>query len=529
MLTLLVLLAIVVETAEVITGGSAEAMQSQATRPREGDLDTSFGGDGFVFTDFGSRIDNAFAIAIQPDGKIIAAGQSSLQMAFSHDFVLARYLPNGKRDSTFSSDGKVRTDFGAQESAVALGLQPDGKILVAGTLVTSQRASGIVARYLANGYLDATFGGDGLVLIESGSVSIIRALAVQPDGKILLVGRSNINDIDDDFALWRLHPNGRFDTKFGDNGLVTTDFDADDASAVALKPDGKIIVIGQVQDPLDDNIDTIDVGVARYLPNGDLDTTFNGTGTVRTDFGGFERPTALAIQQDGRIVVAGHAVTHGSFGFVARYRSSGHLDGSFGGDGLVLIESGKAHEVSAIGLQADGKIVVAGPSFDDAATTGILARLRSDGTPDIDFGDGGIVRFDFGTGISVVNALAIQPRDGRVVVAGYNGFSDKTDFSLGRFHAITCAGVVVTRIGTAGNDTIIGTTGADIIYAFGGDDFIDGRGGNDILCGGTGDDTLIGGGGDDILRGGPGKDVCRGGSHIVGDRAVDCEVVSSVP
>jgi uncharacterized delta-60 repeat protein len=521
--------------ARQILGSPVTVKATFTIPPREGDLDTSFGGDGFMFTGFGSRgNDIARAVAIQADGKIVAAGQSSLETKF--DFALARYLPNGQRDITFSGDGRVLTDFGGFETAHAVALQRDGKILAAGTTISfstpSGRASGIVARYLTNGSLDSTFGGSGWVLTESGTVDIISAIAVQPDGKILLVGGSNVNDNHSDFALWRLHPNGRFDTKFGDNGLVTTDFDRDGASAVALKTDGKIIVLGQVSDPFDNNINTIDVGVARYLPNGDLDTTFNGTGTVRTDFGGFERPTALAIQQDGRIVVAGHAVTNDSFGFVARYLSSGNLDRSFGGDGLVLIESGEADEVSAIGLQVDGKIVVAGTSFSDAVpTVGILARLRSDGTPDTDFGDGGILRIDFGTGtgISIVNAVAIQPRDGRIVIAGHNGFSDKSDFALGRFHAITCAGVVVTRIGTAGNDTIIGTSGDDVIYGFGGDDFIDGGPGNDILCGGSGNDTLRGGGGDDILRGGPGRDICRGGAHIRGDEAIECESVTTVP
>jgi uncharacterized delta-60 repeat protein len=510
---------------------------SQSTSARMGDLDTSFGGDGFVFTAFGTRDDDiARAVAIGPDGKIVAAGRSALETDF--DFALVRYLSNGQRDNTFSGDGRVRADFGGvdvQATALAVAVQRDGKILVAGLInIASMRVSGIVARYLTNGSLDATFGGSGRVLTESGSVDIISAMAVQPDGKILLVGRSNVNDIHGDFALWRLHPNGRFDTQFGDNGLVTTNFNGDDASGVALRPDGKIIVAGQVHDPFDDNPATVDVGVARYLPSGELDTTFNGTGTERTDLGGAELPHALVLQQDGRIVVAGQTFVtnrNRNFGFVARYLSSGHRDGSFGGDGLVLIEElGQSETVSAMGLQVDGKIVIAGTAFDDfAPTTGILARLRSDGTPDTVFGDGGIVRIEFGTGPSIVNALAIQPRDGRVVVAGYNGFSGSIDFALGRFHAIACGGVVVTRIGTAGNDTIIGTSGRDVIYGFGGNDFIDGGGGNDILCGDTGDDTLVGRNGDDILRGGPGRDVCEGNSHIIGDRAVDCEVVRSVP
>jgi uncharacterized delta-60 repeat protein len=503
----------------------------QGTPPREGDLDTSFGGDGFVFTDFGSRIDSAFAVAIQPDNKIVTAGMSFVNRNVTpstrvRDFALARYLPNGAPDTTFGGDGKVRTDFASDDTVRALALQPDGKILVAGTTFTaSERTSGIVARYLTNGKLDLTFGGSGWVLIESGTGDVVRALTLQPDGKILLAGRSNINDIGDDFALWRLHANGLFDAEFGDNGLVTTDFGNDDASAIALQPDGKIIVTGQVQDPSGDNID---LAVARYLPNGNLDSTFNGNGTVRGDLGGAELPHAVSIQPDGKIVVAGVTSTDRNSGFVARYRSSGHLDGSFGTDGSVLIELGTSDESTAIGLQADGKIVVAGRTT-DAAT---LARLRSDGAPDTDFGDGGSVRIEFPTGevgASFVEALAIQPRDGRVVVAGFNGVFQRSDFALARYHAITCNGVAVTRVGTAGNDNIVGTSGDDVIHGFGGNDFIDGRGGNDIICGGFGNDTLEGGGGDDILRGNAGTDICRGEGHVLGDEASDCESTTGVP
>jgi uncharacterized delta-60 repeat protein len=509
----------------------------QSTPPREGDLDTTFGGDGFVFTDFGTRIDSAFAVAIQPDSKIVTGGMSVARKSVTpstriRDFALARYLSNGAADTTFGGDGKVRTDFASDDTFRAMALQPDGKILVAGvTFTASQRTSGILLRYLASGKLDTTFGDSGSVLIESGTADVVRGLALQPDGKILLAGRSNINDIGADFAVWRLHATGLFDAKFGANGLVTTDFGNDDASAIALQRDGKIIVTGQVQDPSGDNTD---FAVVRYLPNGNLDSTFNGNGTIRTDLGGSELPHALVIQPDGRIVVAGvTSINRGSgfdrsSGFVARYRPSGRLDGSFGDAGSLLIETAISDETTAIGLQADGKIVVAGLS----AGAAILARLRTDGTPDIDFGDGGFVRFTFPTGepqSSFAQALAIQPSDGKLVIAGFNGGLQKSDFALARYHAITCKGVPVTRVGTAGNDNIVGTSGDDVIFAFGGNDFIDGRGGNDIICGGTGNDTLEGGGGDDILRGGPGTDICRGEGHLFGDKASDCETVSGVP
>jgi uncharacterized delta-60 repeat protein len=193
----------------------------------------------------------------------------------------------------------------------------------------------------------------------------------------------------------------------------------------------------------------------------------------------------------------------------------------------------RRNQTFAVALQQDGKIVIAGSAnFTGGKLHFALARYLSDGTLDASFSHDGKVRTNF-AGAAEALALAIQPNDGRLVVTGYtttsgSGFANR-DFALARYHAITCNGVAVTRIGTAGNDTIIGTSGTDVIYGFSGNDFIDGRGDNDIICGGTGDDTLLGGGGDDILRGGPGSDVCRGGPHIVGDRVTDCEVVNGVP
>ena len=126
-------------------------------------------------------------------------------------------------------------------------------------------------------------------------------------------------------------------------------------------------------------------------------------------------------------------------------------------------------------------------------------------------------------------ALAIQPRDGRLVVAGYSRTSGPSAFALARYHAIHCNGVVATRVGTAGNDTLIGTDGPDVIVGFDGNDTIYGLGGNDLLCGNAGNDTLVGGSGDDTLVGDAGTDVCDGGSHVSKDTASGCESVAGVP
>jgi len=137
-----------------------------------GDLDTSFGGDGTVVTDFGSgSYDQATALALQPDGKIVAAGSSTA--SGSQDFALARYLPTGTLDISFGGDGKVLTDFGSgsEAFAVAMTLQPDGKIVVAGRCTAGGTSAFALARYLPNGSLDASFSGDGRVCTDFGSGS----------------------------------------------------------------------------------------------------------------------------------------------------------------------------------------------------------------------------------------------------------------------------------------------------------------------------------------------------------------------
>ncbi len=184
-------------------------------------------------------------------------------------------------------------------------------------------------------------------------------------------------------------------------------------------------------------------------------------------------------------------------------------------------------------LQPDGKIVIAGSAMFTSNLHFALARFQPNGLLDTTFGGDGRVRTNFPDHAEAL-AIAMQPNDGRLVVAGYtntagSGFANR-DFALTRYHAFTCGGMVVTRIGTAGNDTITGTSGKDVIYGFGGDDFIDGlERATTFSAAAAGNDILEGGGGDDILRGGSGTDICRGESHLVGDKAFDCESITGVP
>ena len=219
--------------------------------------------------------------------------------------------------------------------------------------------------------------------------------------------------------------------------------------------------------------------MARYLSNGTLDTTFSGDGRVTTEFEDYAGAWAIALQPDGKIVVAGStynlSTSRNAFA-LARYKANGTLDTTFGGTGQVTTEIGNSDVALAVALQLNGKIVVAGHTQDDTGQDYALARYLPNGTLDMSFGGDGRVTTDLGGDYAEVRALAIQPHDGRLVAVGVtNGM-----FALARYHAIMCNEVVVTRVGTTGNDTIMGTPGNDVISSFGGNDVISGLGGNDI-------------------------------------------------
>jgi uncharacterized delta-60 repeat protein len=458
------------------------------------------------------------------------------------DFALARYTPSGRLDPSFSGDGKVITGFrsGRHDVAYAVALQADGKIVVAGVSNGSGTNDFALARYQPDGTLDPTFGRRGKVLTNfgSGSNDVAYALALQPDGKIVVAGASN-----EDFALARYLSTGALDPSFDGDGTVTTNFftlatgdSRDVAYALVIQSDGKLLAAGSAGS-------FSLFALARYTPTGALDPSFSDDGKVTTnllegcdcDFS--HRVSALALQSDGKIVAAGSRFGSGGYGAavaLARYLPTGALDPTFSGDGLVgIFGSDDSSHGAAVVLQPDGKIVVAGffvNGFDISFTDIALARFLPTGVLDLAFSGNGWVTTKFGSdSVDSAAALAIQPRDGRLVLAGSTDARGTVDFALARYHAITCDGVVVTRVGTAGHDTLVGTAGNDVIYGFGGNDTLFGRSGDDVLCGGSGDDTLRGGSGDDILRGGTGTDTCGGGTQVLQDTATACETVTGVP
>jgi len=397
----------------------------------EGDLDPTFGTGGRVFTDFGSG-DGAFAVAYQADGKVVAAGSSDAAGTF--DFALARYNADGSLDTGFGSGGKVLTDLGSSfwDVALAVAIQSDGKIVAAGFGRASNGYDPEIAlvRYNPDGSLDTGFGAGGKVQTGFASgvgySSLAEAIVLQPDGKIVVAGSSWFGT--SRFTLVRYNTDGTLDTGFGTGGIALADVGYGEARSVALQPDGRIVAAGFSYLGGGRNFTLV-----RLNSDGGLDSTFGDAGVAFTDFGGASLAYAVAIQLDGKIVATGLNDVDGYSDIdfaLARYQTDGSLDTSFDSDGKVLtdVNSQSSDEARAVVIQSDGKILIAGNASGVQGGFAIL-RYNADGTLDTTFdGDGKVLP---GGGRLSAAAVPVQP-DGRIVVAG----DSLGDFALVRLITI---------------------------------------------------------------------------------------------
>ncbi|WP_306463756.1 hypothetical protein, partial [Streptomyces sp. WAC07061] len=387
-----------------------------------GDLDPAFDGDGKVATDFGGGgYDESRGMVIQPDGKIVTVGLTVPAAGGYSDFALARYNTDGSLDPTFNGDGdddgRITADLrGGDDTADAVAVQPDGKLVVAGYSAEPDGGGGFtVARFHANGSLDTTFDGSGFTVTDFGTAGPqeAHAVVIQPGGAIVAAGGSGT-----EVALARYNAaDGSLDTAFGDGGTVTTGFAGGSATAfdVTLQSDNKIVIAGRAGYNYPSN--ESDFALARYQTNGSLDTAFGDGGRVTTPFAGADVANGVKVQPDGKIVTAGNS----GFDFaLARYNpADGSLDGTFDTDGKVTTDFGTntLDGAADLALQPDGKIVAAGISLADFG----VARYNADGSLDGGFGAGGKVHTDVSSGyFDTANAVALQS-DGKIVVSGNTG------------------------------------------------------------------------------------------------------------
>jgi len=432
----------------------------------DGLVDRTFGLGGFFIPSIGQTDNQAYACALQPDGKIIAVGSSGNGLG-SNNFALVRCNTNGTADSSFGSgNGIVTTNLGGTNNqAYACALQSDGKIVVAGS---SNKRVGFsdfaLVRYNANGTLDSLFGINGISVIpiigpDGPTTNQAYACVVQPDGKIIVSGSSDKYDtslFSDNFALIRYLFDGTIDSSFGldGNGIVVTSLtgrndDTNQAYECLLQPDGKIIAVGYSTNQQVVPAVT-SFALVRYFSNGMIDSSFgvHGNGIVTTNLGGTDNFGYTGVlQSDGKIIVAGTTnkisggLTH-AFALV-RYLPNGILDPSFGTNGIVVTDIATGltanNQAYACIVQPDGKIIAAGWSNNQGIVVYnfTLVRYNSDGTLDSTFGVNGMIATNLGGTYSEAYACALQP-DGKIVAVGSSnakngGVGTNYDFALIRY------------------------------------------------------------------------------------------------
>jgi len=384
-----------------------------------------------ITTDIGTNSDDwASAMTVQGDGKILVAGGANVS-GTSYDFAVVRYNSDSTLDSSFGTGGKVSTDIGTNSSdgGSAIVLQSDGKILVSGGSNASGSTDFALVRYNSDGSLDSSFGTGGKVTTDIGTTSADQtsAIALQSDGKILVSGAFDAGGGSYNFAVVRYNSNGTLDASFGTGGKVTTDIgtnSGDQATAMTVQSDGKILLAGY-----SNASGSYDFAVVRYNSAGTLDASFGTGGKVTTDIGttSADGANAMTLQSDGKILLAGYSNASGSNNFTAvRYNSDGTLDATFGTGGKVSTDIGTSTDdrPNAMQIQSDGKILLSGNSDAGVSNDFAVVRYDSNGTLDSGFGTGGKVTSDIGTSTDDgLSAMSIES-DGKILLAGGSDAGD---------------------------------------------------------------------------------------------------------
>jgi uncharacterized delta-60 repeat protein len=397
----------------------------QTAKAADGDLDPTFGSGGTQIVQVAAgQRDFAKTVAVLPDGKIVVGGELGDFSLNTNRSVLMRLNADGSLDPAFGSGGKIINP--GQLHLPALVIQPDGKIVTAGaTAVLGITLDFAVVRYNADGSLDQTFGNGGYAVNGAGNAL---GVVLQPDGKIVLVGYLPIFRNGSDFLLARFNPNGSIDTSFGSGGRVQTSFtsgrNSGDQALAAALQPDGKIVATGF-------VTGISAVLIRYHPDGSIDTSFGLNGSVLTpNFGAVT--SRILIQPDGKIVVGGG-------GFVlGRYNANGTTDQSFGNGGRIAGGFGGGNGyLYGIARQTDGKLFAAG----SVSYTGTgecvfaLSRYNAEGNLDQTFGNNGFVLTNITVGtLDEAFALALQP-DGKAVLAGYAAEPGGSyhDFALARY------------------------------------------------------------------------------------------------
>ncbi|MBK9425836.1 MAG: T9SS type A sorting domain-containing protein [Bacteroidetes bacterium] len=395
-----------------------------------GTLDITFDSDGLLLSNPGSIEDRGVAIATQPDGKIVVAGNSAL--ANDRRSIVSRFLPDGSIDLSFGVNGHriLNMQPGVNDFFNSVLIQPDGKILLSGPSGSGIIFRTNVARLLANGALDTGFGINGMkTYIFSGGSCIPYAMKLDASGRILIGGNESNN-----LFVLRLLADGNVDSTFSGDGIAVDLPPGIFALAFGMCIDnvGRIITVGYSFSPFS-------YMIARYDSAGALDTTFGQGGVTLIPKSGFIGLYDCKVQPDGKIVACGNFDDTGGGSnhdfVILRLNDNGTPDSTFAGDGVLEVPVSNDRDIlQSIILQPDGKIMVAGyVGNNTVAGDFALLRLNSDGIFDTSFGSNGLVLTDFGSSMDIGSMVVLQP-DLKVVLCGWSLQNNKWNMAIARYH-----------------------------------------------------------------------------------------------
>lgn len=403
---------------------------------QSGTLDHSFGSGGIVTMAFEENF-HVNEVIVQEDGKTLVVGTVG-DWGQDHHAVVIRYLIDGLLDPTFGNGGVFQL-AGPRSEGESILVQPDGKILVGGSISSINNFDALVLRLNKDGSIDTNFGENGIYKAHFNGAEFCRSLALQTDGKIVLVGGVS-NGGGTDFVAFRCNSDGTVDESYGYNGRALVHIvDYFELSEDCLiQEDGKIVIVGSRS--LISNLR--DIMLVRLNTNGSIDSTFGGDGIVTTDFlYGNDRGKSCAIQSDGKILVAGRVdVIQGAAGdnfdfSIARYNTDGSLDSTFNGDGILTCDiDGENDLATAIHVEWNGAILVSGGGSVDGNTQFALLKYTSDEILDASFGDQGKVTTSQSGFYDMSQTMAVY-KDATIVLAGESkdSLSGKTRLTLARY------------------------------------------------------------------------------------------------
>ncbi len=390
-----------------------------------GTLDMSFGNSGKAIIDVLGYDNLGNAIALQPNGRIVVAG------IHNNDFGIYQLKIDGTLDKTFNNTGIVSFDFGGTiDDGSAVGIQTDGKIVMAGSIIDNGLSDFGIVRINADGTVDNTFGSSGKVIVDNSSRDDrAYALQIQTDGKIVVSGYS-ISGGDADFMTVRLNSDGKVDNTFGTAGIKQIDIGSSEDKCYGnyIQPDGKILMGGIV------NNGGLDFVIVRLNTDGSIDNSFGNSGKQITDFKGKDDwAFSIAMQSTGKILLGGYCKSTNNNDYaMACYDSTGKLDNSFGVGGIQVTPIGSNDDFGrGVCVQGNDKILFIGRYKDANGKLAVgLVRYNADGSLDNSFGLSGKFTKKFGSGgDDYCNGVTIQP-NGRILIVGFTNTNGGFDMGL---------------------------------------------------------------------------------------------------